>query len=57
MFSLEVHTSLSEGHISSRASLMQHLVAVAVVSAIRDIPGYKDFDLRLVIFSLIGYYD
>ncbi|XP_015514595.1 biotin--protein ligase isoform X1 [Neodiprion lecontei] len=46
MFTLQLHIALNSV-LGGRLSLIQHLVAAAIVSAIKSIPGYEDIDLRL----------
>lgn len=46
MFTLQVHISLMSS-LSHNVSLLQHAIAVALVSAVRSIKGYEDIDLRI----------
>lgn len=46
MFTLQLHIPL-DSPLGKRISLLQHLIAVAVVSAVKSIPGYEDIDLRV----------
>ncbi|KAH0951438.1 hypothetical protein HN011_009394 [Eciton burchellii] len=46
MFTLQVHIS-KNSFLGGRIPLLQHIAAVAVISAIRSIAGYENIDLRL----------
>ena len=46
MFSLQISLDL-ESFLGRRPSLIQHLVALAHVDAVRSLPGYEDVDLRI----------
>ncbi|XP_048504757.1 biotin--protein ligase isoform X2 [Athalia rosae] len=46
MFTLQLHIPL-DSSLGQHLPLLQHLVATAIVSAIKSIPGYEDIDLRL----------
>ncbi|KAJ9584247.1 hypothetical protein L9F63_021409 [Diploptera punctata] len=46
MFSLQLHIPLTS-YLGQHTPLIQHIVALAVVSAICNLPGYQDLDLRL----------
>nr|XP_033496928.1 biotin--protein ligase-like [Epinephelus lanceolatus] len=46
MFSLMVQVELSS-RLGQRIPFMQHLAALAVVEAVRTLPGYQDIDLRV----------
>uniref|UniRef100_A0AAG5CRV5 BPL/LPL catalytic domain-containing protein n=1 Tax=Anopheles atroparvus TaxID=41427 RepID=A0AAG5CRV5_ANOAO len=46
MFSLQLHIPMSSP-LGNRLSMVQHLVAVSVVSAILSLPGYEKLDLGL----------
>ncbi|XP_011314628.1 biotin--protein ligase [Fopius arisanus] len=46
MFTMQIHVPLNS-YIGRHLSIIQHLVAVALVSAVKSIPGYQDIDLRL----------
>lgn len=46
MFSLQLHVPLASA-LGQRLPMIQHLVAVAVVKAIRSIPGYEKLDIRV----------
>ncbi|XP_052868831.1 biotin--protein ligase [Anopheles cruzii] len=46
MFSLQLHIPMSSP-LGQRLSMVQHLVAVSIVSAILAIPGYEHLDLGL----------
>nr|XP_057942159.1 biotin--protein ligase [Doryrhamphus excisus] len=46
MFTLCVQVKLSS-RLGQKISFLQHLVALAVIEAVRTIPGYQDIDLRV----------
>ncbi|XP_021926967.1 biotin--protein ligase isoform X2 [Zootermopsis nevadensis] len=46
MFSVQLHVPLAS-YLGQHAPLLQHVVALAVVSAVCNLPGYQDLDLRL----------
>ncbi|XP_043280119.1 biotin--protein ligase isoform X2 [Venturia canescens] len=46
MFTMQLHVPVNS-ELGSRLSILQHLVAVATVSAIKSLPGYENIDLRL----------
>ncbi|XP_026183436.1 biotin--protein ligase [Mastacembelus armatus] len=46
MFTLSVQVELSS-KLGQRISFLQHLAALAVVEAVRTLPGYQDIDLRV----------
>ncbi|KAJ7996983.1 hypothetical protein DPEC_G00224190 [Dallia pectoralis] len=46
MFSVHVQVSVSS-RLGQRISFLQHLAALAVVEAVRTLPGYQDIDLRV----------
>ncbi|CAK9823781.1 Biotin--protein ligase [Anthophora retusa] len=46
MFTLQLHIP-TDTVLGNRISILQHLVAVAIVTAIRSLPGYEEIDLRL----------
>uniref|UniRef100_A0A336MRZ2 CSON000373 protein n=1 Tax=Culicoides sonorensis TaxID=179676 RepID=A0A336MRZ2_CULSO len=46
MFSLQLHVPV-DSVLGQHVSLIQHLVATAVVKSILDLPGYEDLDIRL----------
>lgn len=46
MFTLQVHIS-TNSILGKQISLLQHIVAVAIVSAIRSIPLYTNIDIRI----------
>ncbi|XP_012528696.1 biotin--protein ligase isoform X2 [Monomorium pharaonis] len=46
MFTLQVHIPLMSS-FARYVSLLQHIAAVALVSAVRSIKGYEDIDLRI----------
>ncbi|KAA0704444.1 Biotin--protein ligase [Triplophysa tibetana] len=46
MFTLHLQIPL-KSQLGQRVSFLQHLVALAVVEAVRTLPGYQDVDLRL----------
>ncbi|XP_045896801.1 biotin--protein ligase-like [Micropterus dolomieu] len=46
MFTLGVQVELSS-RLGQRIPFLQHLVALAVVEAVRTLPGYQDIDLRV----------
>ncbi|XP_029053815.2 biotin--protein ligase isoform X3 [Osmia bicornis bicornis] len=46
MFSVQLHIPAST-ILGNRISILQHLVSVAVVSAIKSLPEYEEIDLRL----------
>ncbi|KAI4813962.1 hypothetical protein KUCAC02_003180, partial [Chaenocephalus aceratus] len=46
MFTLSLQVSLSS-RLGQRIPFLQHLVALAVVEAVRSLPGYQDLDLRV----------
>ncbi|XP_061106541.1 biotin--protein ligase isoform X2 [Conger conger] len=46
MFSLHVQVPVSS-RLGQRIPFLQHLAALAVVEAVRTLPGYEDIDLRL----------
>ncbi|KAM9347969.1 biotin--protein ligase isoform 2-T2 [Symphorus nematophorus] len=46
MFTLRVQVELSS-RLGQRIPFLQHLVALAVVEAVRTLPGYQDIDLRV----------
>ncbi|XP_023706545.1 uncharacterized protein LOC111863940 isoform X3 [Cryptotermes secundus] len=46
MFSIQLHIPLNS-YLGQHISLLQHIVGVAVVSALCSIPGYQDLDLHL----------
>nr|XP_061817824.1 biotin--protein ligase-like isoform X1 [Nerophis lumbriciformis] len=46
MFTLCVQVKLSS-RLGQRISFLQHLVALAVVEAVRTLPGYQDIDLKV----------
>ncbi|KZC12067.1 Biotin--protein ligase [Dufourea novaeangliae] len=46
MFTLQVHVPTNT-ILGQRISIIQHLVSVAILSAIKSLPGYEEIDLRL----------
>ncbi|KAL6250879.1 hypothetical protein P5V15_014940 [Pogonomyrmex californicus] len=46
MFTLQVHIPISS-YLGSHISLLQHIAAVALVSAVRSIEGYENLDLKV----------
>ncbi|XP_070700270.1 biotin--protein ligase isoform X2 [Pempheris klunzingeri] len=46
MFTLKVQVELSS-RLGQRIPFLQHLAALAVVEAVRTLPGYQDIDLRV----------
>ncbi|KAJ4929587.1 hypothetical protein JOQ06_018610 [Pogonophryne albipinna] len=46
MFTLSLQVELSS-RLGQRIPFLQHLVALAVVEAVRSLPGYQDLDLRV----------
>lgn len=46
MFTLSVQVALSS-RLGQKIPFLQHLAALAVVEAVRTLPGYQDIDLRL----------
>ncbi|XP_011695670.1 PREDICTED: biotin--protein ligase isoform X3 [Wasmannia auropunctata] len=46
MFTLQVHIPV-KSNLGPYISLLQHIAAVALVSAVRSIKGYEDIDLRI----------
>ncbi|XP_010891889.2 biotin--protein ligase isoform X1 [Esox lucius] len=46
MFSVHVQVAVSS-RLGQRISFLQHLAALAVVEAVRTLPGYQDIDLRV----------
>ncbi|KAK5888171.1 hypothetical protein CesoFtcFv8_016697 [Champsocephalus esox] len=46
MFTLSLQVALSS-RLGQRIPFLQHLVALAVVEAVRSLPGYQDLDLRV----------
>ncbi|XP_077264687.1 holocarboxylase synthetase-like protein [Temnothorax americanus] len=46
MFTLQIHISIMSS-IGHYVSILQHVAAVALVSAVRSIKGYEDIDLRI----------
>ncbi|KAG7515365.1 biotin-protein ligase isoform X1 [Solea senegalensis] len=46
MFTLKVQVELNS-RLGHRISFLQHLAALAVVEAVRTLPGYEDIDLRV----------
>lgn len=46
MFSLQLHIPLSS-NLGQKISLIQHLVATAVVQAVQNLPGYEVSDERI----------
>ncbi|CAJ1064466.1 biotin--protein ligase isoform X1 [Xyrichtys novacula] len=46
MFTLSIQVDLSS-QLGQRIPFLQHLVALAVVEAVRTLPGYEDIDLRV----------
>lgn len=46
MFTLKVQVELSS-RLGQRIPFLQHLAALAVVEAVRTLPGYEDIDLRV----------
>ncbi|KAF6725748.1 Biotin--protein ligase [Oryzias melastigma] len=46
MFTLQVQVELSS-KLGQRIPFLQHLAALAVVEAVRTLPGYQDIDLRV----------
>ncbi|XP_011882761.1 PREDICTED: biotin--protein ligase isoform X2 [Vollenhovia emeryi] len=46
MFTLQVHINIIS-NIGRYISILQHIAAVALVSAVRSIKGYEDIDLRI----------
>ncbi|XP_018611037.2 biotin--protein ligase isoform X2 [Scleropages formosus] len=46
MFTAHVRVEISS-HLGQRIAFLQHLAALAVVEAVRTLPGYEDIDLRV----------
>lgn len=46
MFSIQLHIPLTS-YLGQHTPLLQHIVALAVVSAVCNLPGYQDLDLHL----------
>jgi biotin--protein ligase len=46
MFSLQLHIPLAS-YLGQHIPLLQHIVALSVVSAVCNLPGYQDLDIRL----------
>ncbi|KAG7187870.1 hypothetical protein KM043_013851 [Ampulex compressa] len=46
MFTLQLHIP-SNSHLARHVTVLQHLAAAAIVSAIRSLPGYEDIELNL----------
>ncbi|XP_076681827.1 holocarboxylase synthetase-like protein isoform X3 [Andrena cerasifolii] len=46
MFTLHLHVK-TNSTLGRSLSILQHLVSVAIVSAIKSLPGYEEIDLRL----------
>lgn len=46
MFGLQIHIPL-ESYLGQHVTLLQHLVGLAVVTAVVSIPGYQNLDLKL----------
>lgn len=52
MFTIQVHIS-KNSVLGSRISLLQHIAAVALVSAVRSQPGYEVFRFTVIILDLL----
>ncbi|KAK0094727.1 hypothetical protein PV326_010173 [Microctonus aethiopoides] len=46
MFTMQLHISM-QSYIGQHLPILQHIVGVAVIRAVRTSPGYEDIDLRL----------
>ncbi|XP_063990919.1 biotin--protein ligase isoform X1 [Diachasmimorpha longicaudata] len=46
MFTMQIHVPVNS-YIGRHLSIIQHLVAAALVSAVKSRPGYQDIDVRL----------
>ncbi|XP_057341887.1 biotin--protein ligase [Microplitis mediator] len=46
MFTLQLHIPL-DSYLGNHLSILQHIVVVAVVAAVKSIPGYEDIDLNI----------
>ncbi|XP_076242598.1 holocarboxylase synthetase-like protein isoform X2 [Calliopsis andreniformis] len=46
MFTLQIHV-LMNTILGKHISLLQHVISVAIVSALKSLPGYEELDLRL----------
>lgn len=46
MYSMQIHVAASTA-LFSRLALVQHIISIAAVSAVRSIPGYENIDIGL----------